>query len=262
MHSLNASLVVASDIHLYSADDFKARILLDVLKKVARGNVEYFVFLGDIFDFCLGSHKYFKERFRAIGEALEAVAASGTKVIYLEGNHEFRIKDFGWKGVEFFPCGETYLQIQSGEKFRLAHGDMIYSHQRYKRFRSVVKSRLVTSLARWVPGPLMNWLATRGAHVSRSQDQYREINHNAILAAVHEWIDNSEQDYGLFGHFHVPYAEPRLNGRLGGLFSVDCWDKPNFLIFKEGRFERLLIDHPNSHRFEPAVSVFKNAYAD
>lgn len=259
MVDINASLVIASDIHLHSSHDSKARILLSILDKVARGNVEYFVFLGDIFDFCLGSHPYFRRRFAPIGKALEKVAASGTKVVYLEGNHEFRIEDFGWKGVDFYPGGETQLQLQSGETFKLAHGDMIYSHQRYKAFRRVVKSRLITGIARWVPGPLMNWIATRGAHISRSQDEYRAINHDAILGAVHVWLDQGNHDYGLFGHFHVPYAEPRASGQEGGLFSVDCWDKPNMLLYRDKKFERLWLDSPDAPRFEPAFSIMQNA---
>ncbi|SMF69707.1 UDP-2,3-diacylglucosamine diphosphatase [Pseudobacteriovorax antillogorgiicola] len=240
MTDFNASLVVASDIHLHSAYDEKGRLLLKALRQVAEGNVEYFVFLGDIFDFCLGSHPYFQRRFEAIGAALEAVAASGTRVIYLEGNHEFRIKDFGWEGVEFYPSGEAELEISTGERFKMAHGDMIYSHERYKKFRKVVKSQWLTGAARLVPGPLMNWLATRGAHISRSQDEYRTINHDAILGAVYSWLETTAHDYGLFGHFHVPYAESRRDGRKGGVFSVDCWDKPNFLVFREGAFHRWL----------------------
>ena len=252
MSQLNASLVLASDIHLHSPADERGLKLLKVLQKVAESDVEYFVFLGDIFDFCLGSHPYFRKRYRPIGEALEAVAASGTKVIYLEVNHEFRVKDFQWKGVQFFPSGEAELQVSSGERFKLAHGDMIYSHERYKKFRRLVKSRLVTGVARWVPGPIMNWIATRGAHISRSADEYRTINHDAILGAVYKWLEDSNHDYGLFGHFHVPYGEPRRDGKSGGVFSVDCWDLPNFLVFQEGRFHRLLLEDNPGFALEEA----------
>ena len=86
---------------------------------------------------------------------------------------------------------------------------------------------------------VLKYLLPRGAHISRSADEYRTINHDAILTAVYTWLESGKQDYGLFGHFHVPYAEPRRDGLKGGVFSVDCWDKPNLLVFKEGRFERL-----------------------
>ena len=246
MSNIDASLVLASDIHLHEVDDFKGKTLLDTLDRVAKGKVEYFVFLGDIFDFCLGSHPYFRKRYQVIGDALERVAASGTKVVYLEGNHEFRIRDFKWKGVQFFPSGETAIQLKTGEKLKLAHGDMIYSHERYKKFRRVVKSRFVTAVARLVPGPLLNWLAISGSHVSRSADDYRKIDHNAILTAVNDWLEASDHDYGLFGHFHVPYAEKRRDGKSGGVYSVDFWGKPNFLVFKDGGFQRLKFDGEKS----------------
>ncbi len=243
MTELNAGLVIASDIHMLTADDSKGKKLLAAIALMEQSNVEYFVLLGDIFEFCLGHHPYFQERFAAIGQALERLVQSGTKVIYIEGNHEFRIDGFNWKGVEFVTEGNAHhIILQSGVSFQLAHGDLIYSHNRYRMFRKFVKSRFVTAIVRWIPGGLMNRLATGSAQISRAQDVHRTVDHNAILTAANQWLATGQGQYGLFGHFHIPYAEPRSDGKQGGLFSVKCWDEPNFLIFKDQNFYRWQID--------------------
>lgn len=242
--SVDASLLVVSDIHLQSPEDARGKLLLRLLDAVAAGSVEYLVMLGDIFDFCLGSHPFFQKKFAPIGQALEKVLASGTKVIYLEGNHEFRLADLPWAGVEVVEGGTCTITLADGVKVQMAHGDMIYSHRRYKAFRRLVKSPFVTGIARLLPGAWMDRLATKGSEVSRSADQYRTIQHDRILGAVDQWLEDGSGDFGIFGHFHVPYAEPRRDGKRGGVYSVDCWDKPNVLAFRKGAFYRLDLNQP------------------
>lgn len=238
----SASILVVSDIHLSHIGDKRAQALLHILREIPRAKVEYLVLLGDIFDFCLGSHRYFQGKFQAIGEALEAVAASGCRVIFLEGNHEFKLASLPWQGVTFVPEGTIHLQTQSGQRIQCAHGDMIYSHRPYKIFRSIVKSWLVTSIARLLPGPIMDKLATTSSEVSRAQDQYRSIKHEPIVAAVDGWLEQGKAEFGLFGHFHVPYAEGRRDQSPGGLLSVESWDRPNVLALKDGRFYRAYLE--------------------
>ncbi len=258
MAHLEASLVLVSDIHLVSPDDERGQLLLEVLQRLTQSPVAYFVLLGDIFDFCLGSHPYFQHKFRPLGEALEKVAASGTRVIYIEGNHEFRMRDMPWKGVNFVENGTVVIALASGEKVQLAHGDMIYSHRRYKAFRYVVKSRFVTAVARMLPGAWMDRLATKGSKVSRAADQYRAIEHDKILGALDSWLETGEGDFGICGHFHVPYAEARRDGRKGGVLSVDCWDKPNLLAFRKGGFFRLDVKALDELQWYPTEPVVRS----
>ena len=85
----------------------------------------------------------------------------------------------------------------------------------------------------------MDWLARKAAEASRAQDVYRTIHHDKILSAAYRWLEGGEGDFGLFGHFHVPYAEARRDGKVGGIYSLDCWDQPNFLLVRNGDFFRL-----------------------
>ena len=253
----DAALVVVSDIHLQSPDDARGRQLLAVLDQLAAEPPEYLVLLGDIFDFCLGSHPFFQQKFAPIGQALGRVAEAGSKVVFIEGNHEFKMIDLPWPGVEVIENGTYTVGLKSGVKVQMAHGDMIYSHRRYKAFRRLVKSSLVTGIARYLPGPWMDGLATKGSEVSRSADQYRTIEHERILGAVDHWLETGAGDYGIFGHFHVPYAEPRRDGRPGGVYSVDCWDKPNVLAFRHGAFFRLELTQGQPSAWRPALPLVR-----
>ncbi|MES2743821.1 MAG: metallophosphoesterase [Bdellovibrionota bacterium] len=246
--ALDAALIVVSDIHLSQSADERALTLLALLSEIEKSSVDTFCMLGDIFDFCLGSHPYFQKKFAPIGAALERVAASGTRVIYLEGNHEFRLKDLPWRGVEVIPNGTTLIPLGNGQIVQAAHGDMIYSHRRYKTFRYAVKSRFVTGVATLFPGTFLDRLTSKTSEVSRSADAYRPIYHEKILHAVDDWMEKKkdkiegETHYGIFGHFHVPYAEPRRDLKEGAVLSVDSWDKPNALVFLRDGISRIWLE--------------------
>lgn len=252
-----APLLVVSDIHLNHVEDDRSRLLLNLLEGASRSEVEYLVLMGDIFDFCLGSHPYFQKKFRTIGKALERLVESGTQVIYLEGNHEFKLASLPWKGVQVISEGTHTIRLKSGHTVQMAHGDLIYSHNMYRAFRQLVKSPVVTGIARLLPGAWMDRLATKSSEVSRAQDQYRQIEHDKILGAVDVWLEAGTSDFGIFGHFHVPYAEPRRDQREGGLFSVESWDRPNVLAFRDGGFYRYYFSTEGNKAWQPAEPLVR-----
>ena len=140
------------------------------------------------------------------------------------------------------------IEVSENCLLQLGHGDLIYSHERYKRFRKVVKSRWFTQLASYLPGWMMDLIARKASESSRAHDSYRTIHHDRILAAAYKWLESSRCQYGLFGHFHVPYAEVRKDGLKGGLLSVECWDQPNALMLKNGQWHRIYPEiTTNSH---------------
>jgi UDP-2,3-diacylglucosamine hydrolase len=256
-----ASLIVVSDIHLSHSDDERAKKLLAFLSRIEAGQVDTLVLLGDIFDFCLGSHPYFQKKFATVGRALEAVAASGTRVIFLEGNHEFALKALPWKGIEIVPNGTFLIPLKNGQFVQAAHGDMIYSHRRYKAFRWLVKGWFVQAVARLFPGTFLDHLTRKTSEVSRAADDYRPIYHDKILAAVDDWMERKDAvaQYGIFGHFHVPYAEPRRDLKEGAVLSVDSWDKPNALVFQENGISRVWFegDGAGVERWEPVAPLVR-----
>jgi len=235
-----ASLVVVSDIHLKRPDDERGMLLQQVLEGVAVTRPECFVLLGDIFDFCLGSNLYFQTKFASLGAALSRLAKTGTRVIFFEGNHEFDVHRFGWDGVEFVREGSLVLPLGSGASILLAHGDLIYSSQVYRSFRRMVKSKLVRGIASSLPGSWVEAFALKNSEASRAYDTYRDINHAAILAAARRWLEAHQCDMGIFGHFHVPYAEG-VDGSTAGILSLNSWDEPNLLLRKGDEFSRVFL---------------------
>lgn len=249
-------VVVVSDAHLRDPKDENGQLFLDLLSQIALRDVDVFVLLGDIFDFCLGAHPYYHKKYAPFGRALEGVVASGTRVVFLEGNHEFSIANMPWKGVEFVTEETFHLKTSGGSFLQFGHGDLIHSDANYRLFRKFIKSSWFLRMIRMLPGKLIDELANRAAQLSRAQDEYRAIDHHAILASVYKWLEQESATYGVFGHFHVPYAEKRLDGEQGGVYSLKCWDHPNILFFADQQFHRVYLKLGETWQVEKTKSFF------
>lgn len=246
--ALKAQLVIVSDVHLQSMADTRGALLLSLIERLGRP-IEYFVLNGDVFDFCFGGSAYFRRKFKDLGQALTALARTGTRVVFIEGNHEFHLQGMQWPEVEIVAQRDYAITLSSGERVKISHGDLLKNDPLYAAFRNVIKSPLATLLARSVPGSWLDAYAIRHARFSRAQDKYRRLDHNLILACFERWLDdellNSDAttasgrfDHGVIGHFHVPYAEKRQRD-AGSMLCVESWEqRPNLLAYGRGAWIR------------------------
>lgn len=231
-----AELVLASDLHIRDLDDERGRLLLDLIARVD-GKTAYFVLNGDIFDFYFGYGAYFRTKYARLTAALQQLAQRGTTVIIIEGNHEFHLSAAGWQNIEIVTNGDLLLTLPSGTRVKVNHGDLLYDDRLYAAFRGLIKSRLVRTCARALPGAWLDAYAMRHAAISRSRDQYRKLNHQRVLTAFSRWLATPPHaHHGIIGHYHVPYAEPHTNGGL--MLSVESWDSPSILVYRHSTFWR------------------------
>ena len=254
----SAELVVVSDVHLRQPDDQRSKILLDLISQLSKPT-EYFVLNGDIFDFCFGDSAYFRRKFQVLGQALADAVKRGVKVIFIEGNHEFHMEELGWGHIEIIKTHSRPVQLNSGTKINIGHGDLITDDKAYRAFRGLVKSGFARAIAKRLPGSWLDGYALKHAKVSRSQDKYRKLDHQRILSAFERFLDIDDYEHGIIGHYHVPYAEKRSNEK-GMMLSVDSWDVPNALTFEKGNFYRLFFkDSAENPRIELAQSIFRES---
>ncbi len=232
-----ADVIVVSDVHLREANDQRGRLFRRLLQQVVDGQVGCLILTGDIFDFCLGSKRYFRSKFALIGSLLEQIAQRGTRVIFVEGNHEFDMLKMGWRGVEVVEDGDVTVATPDGITICAAHGDLVYGPASYRWFRALVKSRLVRLLVQLVPPAWMDAYALGHARVSRAADVYRTLDHQALLKNMNRWADRAGANHVVFGHFHVAYAQPRV-GNGGLILSVESWQSPNVLRLHAGQWQR------------------------
>jgi UDP-2,3-diacylglucosamine hydrolase len=241
---IDAELVVASDIHLRHLDDARGQLLLATIDRLAP-TVRTLVLNGDVFDFCYGGGRYFREKYARLSDALARCASRGTKVVLVEGNHEFHMREAGWSGVEIIDR-DYVVPLATGESVRFIHGDLLRDDRLYAAFRGLIKSSATRFAANLLPGRWLDAYALGHARASRSRDKYRTLDLESFTKDFERWITASPGNqgivHGIVGHFHVAYARQRADGK-GLMMCVESWgQQPNLLVHKHGGgWERLLV---------------------
>jgi UDP-2,3-diacylglucosamine hydrolase len=235
---LDCSLIYISDVHLKHVDDERSLLLLDCLSRLESNELEVVVLGGDIFDFCFGASRYFRDKFQPFQLVLEALVRRGTRVIFLQGNHEFSIGELGWAGVEFITSHHTTLTLTCGTKFGLSHGDRFLADWSYRAYLALTRSWPWKWGAKLVPAKALDDFALKCSGYSRDRGEYRNLNFQKVVTVANEWIANIDVDHGIFGHFHFPFCSDLNTGR-GKLVSVESWQRPNLLIYRDESFFRV-----------------------
>ena len=142
--------VFISDVHLGTAD-CQAEYLLDFLNQV---RCETLYLVGDIIDLIAMQRRvHFPDSHQAVIHKLIELAASGTRVVYVPGNHDDFLRRF---------CGQTIAGIElqykavhttaDGRRFMVCHGDQFDQVVRCSPLMLLVGDRahgILLRLNRW-----------------------------------------------------------------------------------------------------------------
>lgn len=165
-------------------------------------------FLGDIFDFWVGDHQFFYERFRPIVDVVHRIRKQGVRVEYFEGNHDLHLKRF-WQRFDIpVWTEERYVNI-GGLQVRLEHGDLINKADlNYLKFRSFVRHPSMEKLAYTLPGRGLQAIGSFLSHKSRERSSvYREEQESGLREMIrnHAVLVYPEKpfDVVISGHMHV-----------------------------------------------------------
>lgn len=228
-----------ADAHLRQETDDNYRLLVRFLAGL-RGETETLYILGDLFDFWIGYPRSAFPRYLPLLESLEELKRSGTRIVYLEGNHDFHLGPVFTReiGVEVHE-GPTEIRL-GGKRIHLCHGDQINRRDRaYRLLRSVLRSSAVRRLISVVPPSIAFRIADMMAKKSKAgystrtaRWDYETLLRNYAAERFAEGFDAV-----VAGHFHIPLIEESPSGKtvvsLGdwiGRFTYGEWSEGRFYL--------------------------------
>jgi len=133
-----------SDTHL-GGKNIKSRELLDFL---TRTESDYLYLVGDIFDLWQLRRKWYWPKINnQIVDTIIKKAASGTKVVYLPGNHDAGLRSYDnstFNNIEIH--NEIVHTSANGEKFLVLHGDQFDCVVQQSKFLATIGSIAYESL--------------------------------------------------------------------------------------------------------------------
>lgn len=200
------SLLYVSDLHLRAPDSKKCTRFAAFLREVpATGDT--LVLGGDIFDLLVGDKKHFREKYAVIREELQALAAKGVEIHYLEGNHDFHLGSF-LPGAKI--QADEFPLDWGGKKIWVAHGDMIDPEDTgYHFLRKTTRSPPFRVFLSLVPGALVGAIGDWSSRQSRKYHDIGDISsaRRERLRALYKSFSETKiaegYDFVLIGHSHI-----------------------------------------------------------
>ncbi|HBR96243.1 MAG TPA: UDP-2,3-diacylglucosamine hydrolase [Gammaproteobacteria bacterium] len=205
MTTLQYRSIFISDVHLGTRHS-KAEYLLDFLRTTES---EYLYLVGDIFDIWqMQKRVHWTDAQNAVLNEIFRKANSGTKVVYIPGNHDAWFRDFAgssYRGVEvrlnaehitadnrrfFISHGDEFDTLVRHNKILLLIGDHAYNWL-LKLNRVISKLRLLFGKPYW---SLSAWLKTRVNNANQYIDKFEAV------AAHH--ANKQGYDGYVCGHIH------------------------------------------------------------
>lgn len=138
-----------SDIHVKNSGDQAEVLLLAFLRNPDVQSSDVIFLLGDIFDLMIGPHSQYFVRYQTYFSEIRNLLSKGKKICYVEGNHDFHIRNLYSKFFQvhkdldttLFSMSSSFEFFDSNKKMYFCHGDdMELGNQSYKVFKSIVTS--------------------------------------------------------------------------------------------------------------------------
>lgn len=197
-----------ADAHLQHPEDANYRLLLDFIQSL-QGTIDTLCILGDLFDFRVGLPALTFPEQEPILKALKELHASGTRLVYLEGNHDFHLgADLAARlGAEIYP-GPVQLELQ-GKQVCLCHGDLINKADwRYRLLHRTLRNSMTLRVGRLLPATVV--LGVRRKLQQSSKQRYsmdrKRWDYSSIIREYAESIRAKGSDALVLGHFHQPFS--------------------------------------------------------
>ncbi|MDD5158240.1 metallophosphoesterase [Sulfurimonas sp.] len=188
---------IVADVH-YSQ---RRPEFLEFLKEIHSKKLQpsQLILMGDIFDALFGGVSYTKKANHEAIKLLNEISLN-IEIIYLEGNHDFRLKNI-FKNVKVFTISKQPLEVNyKNKKVLLAHGD-IESPLGYRIYTWVIRNPVVLfilSFIDWMFGHLI--LKKLNSYLNKKEDCREFLNLEEFM--MKRLVDKYSCDYFIEGHFH------------------------------------------------------------
>ncbi len=193
-------IIFLADAHLKGEGEGAETNLIAFLDSL--DDLDCLVILGDLFDFWTGGNSVARRRYSAVLHALEKVAGRGTRIIYVEGNHDFLMGPFFTERLKARVIKEAEEVTLDNKKFYLAHGDTVSMTDGYRRWRGFLRSPVYGALTSAMPSSMVWNIAMRLSGRSRSYNTKGRALDNSLKEFAKTKLAEGA-DFVVMAHSHL-----------------------------------------------------------
>ncbi len=197
--------IFLSDAHLRQPQDNNYQLLLDFLNQ--QKQLDALFLLGDVFEFWLGYQHLVFTPYMPLLETLRQLKENGTKLYYVEGNHDFLLGPYFTDTLQCTIITEQQTLKWDNCTLHICHGDLLNPGTGYRQLRKFWRCGPVQALAKIIHPDLVwkfaIWLSNKSAKNDPDHPHHNPLPH------LQRYADNEVTacDYIICGHFHYPVTK-------------------------------------------------------
>ena len=211
--------IFLADAHLRQPTDQNYCKLLEFLDQ--QQDLDGLFLLGDIFEFWLGYKHVVFSAYIPLLERLHKLSAAGTKIYFVEGNHDFHIGPYFSETLGATIIPDQQLIKWDGQQLLICHGDLLNPSASYQRLRSFWRSGLVRFITKIVhPDPIWAFGIWLSSLSKKKKPKNCQWDPSPLLIPFAEKEFSSGADAVICGHFHKP-VEKQLGNKQ--IIAIGDW---------------------------------------
>ena len=236
-------IIFIADAHLNGLDDPVQQKLATFLDALADGEVEggvpeMLVILGDIFNNWNGYNPVVKHQYGRVLESLRRLAGAGTRIVCVEGNHDFHMEGFFVDELKAEVHVDSVCLEVDGRHIYLAHGDTVEMNSRHALWRGFLHSpafKIVT----WPMSAALIWRIA--AYLSEKSRMSRGSLRSSVIEERQKRFAGVKVGEGIdavvMAHSHVAGVHDIHGGSIRGVYAnPGAWTDGSYLLYCAGDF--------------------------
>ena len=157
------------------------------------------ILMGDIFDALFGDVAYTERKNRKMIRLLNEISKT-IEVIYLEGNHDFNIREY-FDSIKIYPLSSQPLMcLYNEKKVSLAHGDFD-GNWSYKLYVKLIRSRSIVKFLTLIDSALNNPILKKlDEYLAKKEDCREFVGFESFIKQ--RGLQKYGSDFFIEGHYH------------------------------------------------------------
>ena len=258
-------IVILSDVHL-GTYGCHARELLNYLRSI---QVDTLILNGDFIDMWQFRKRYFPREHMEVIQRILKMAAGGTKVYYITGNHDDLLRRYSDFNSGNIHLRDKLLLRLKGKTYWIFHGDIFDLFIRYspllaklggKGYDLLIRAnRFINHLRRLLGMQPMSFAKRVKYRVKEAVKYIKDFEDTAIKLAAEQ-----QYDYVICGHIHRPQMRfSEVKGRkVTYLNSGDWVESLTALEYKWGRWSIYEYNEVDYQFVSPRLHVPESSVPD
>jgi UDP-2,3-diacylglucosamine hydrolase len=238
-----------SDLHIKSPEDEACQLFDIFCQDINDKKITHVILLGDMFDILIGEHKGYLKKYNRFFENILELLDKKIKVVFLEGNHDFHIKNtletyFSKNSMN----SNLFTYLLSGQdivlgnkKYHYCHGyEVDYYNHYFENWKNIYTSKWFSFFVSYLlPYFFIEFLAHRASNNSKKRGKkvfnFEEAK-NKYLIGAEVFLKEKKIDGVICGHTHIQENHEYEDGSVYINCGYPLKDK-NYLLFNGTNFE-------------------------